>query len=63
MTDGERLIHINDQFRAKARQHSLAASEPIEAKVAKLLELQKIHYEMAQRAGRPSKKPWDISLK
>jgi|694.fasta_scaffold155950_2 hypothetical protein len=56
-------VSIDDQIRAKSLSHRAAARAPIEVKFARLLQLQKIESEMARVAGRPAKKPWNISTK
>jgi hypothetical protein len=55
-----RLVSSQDQFRSKEAARRAAAEAPIEEKIAKLLQLQKINSELARQNGRPFKQPWDI---
>jgi len=52
----------DDLFRAKERNRSTLASCPIEQKIAKLLQLQKIACEIARSTGRSSQQPWNIKV-
>ncbi len=57
----DRLVSREDQFRAKMAGRRAAAAAPIEEKIARLIELQKINSELARKSGRPAKQPWIIS--
>jgi hypothetical protein len=56
----EHLVSRQDQFRIKEAGRRAAAQAPFEEKFAKLIELQKINYELARQTGRPAKPPWNI---
>lgn len=49
-----------EQFRSKREVRAAAARAPIEVKLEKLLQLQKITSEIAQQMGRGAKTPWQI---
>ncbi|MBX3077024.1 hypothetical protein KF707_09565 [Candidatus Obscuribacterales bacterium] len=50
------------RFESKRLARAAAANAPVEEKFEKLLELQRISYELAKQAGRPSKEPWTVRI-
>jgi hypothetical protein len=62
MNSQRHLISREDQFRSKELGRRIAAEAPIEEKIAKLVQLQKISSELARQAGRPVKEPWQIQI-
>jgi hypothetical protein len=62
MNSHRHLVSHEDQFRSKELGRRMAAAAPIEEKIAKLVQLQKISSELARQTGRPAKEPWQIQV-
>ena len=62
MTEGNHETDSGCGLESKRLARAAAANAPVEEKFEKLLELQRISYELAKQAGRPSKEPWTVRI-
>jgi hypothetical protein len=62
MSTSKKQVSLQGQFQAKQVSRRAAAAAPFEEKVARLIELQKINYELARNSGRMAKRPCPINV-
>lgn len=53
-----RTLFLNDIVRSKRASRLRQARLPIEEKMAAVVRLQELAYEMAKRTGQPPRRPW-----
>jgi hypothetical protein len=54
------IVTRENQFSSKKANRTASAMAPIEQKLEKLVQLQRLSCELAQQTGRQGKKPWPV---